>query len=121
MTHSMSVDQHYFDNIVDWKKVYEARVYDDKRKQIKLNDMITIYNSQDKSQHINVKVRGLLYYEYFDDAVKDIGYKKLMPNEDCIEDVIRKYNNFPHNENKTYEEAARGYGVLVIKFYISNY
>ena len=65
----MNLQPKYFDFIKDGTKRIELRLYDEKRSQIQLDDIIEFSKSeQDK---IRTKVVGLLRYKSFKDLFED--------------------------------------------------
>jgi len=69
--HIVSLQSPDFENIRDGKKIIEVRLYDDKRKKIDINDIITFQLASDESQSIETLVTGLLRYNTFENLVSD--------------------------------------------------
>lgn len=65
MLHRMNLNAPSFDKIVNGTKKIELRLYDDKRKQIALNDIIE-FNKNDTAETVQRKVVGLLNFPNFD-------------------------------------------------------
>lgn len=110
----MHLDKIYFDNIKNKVKIYETRVYDKKRQEIKLLEEI-VFLERNSKKKIKAKVVELSYFSNFRDAIKDVGVKKVLPNAKSLNDAIKIYEKFPHEEG-SYKEGAKKYGVLRIKF-----
>ena len=66
-THRMKLAQVPFSMIANGVKTCEARLYDEKRRQIDLGDTIIFRQGDNTSQQLEVKVVGLLRYETFGD------------------------------------------------------
>ena len=48
-------------------------------------------------------------YKSFEEAIKKVGYKRLLPNSKSISEAIKTYNAF---DNGMYEVDAKKYGVV---------
>lgn len=76
MPHEMNLLQDPFEKIQKGIKTLEVRLYDDKRRNIKLGDEIEFSKIPETTtklhQKIKVKVKGLLIYNTFTELFKDI-------------------------------------------------
>ena len=111
----MKLDTIYFNYIKDHIKLYETRVYDKKRQEIKLLDIIE-FSDRNSKKTFEAKITELSYFKNFKDALKGVGIKKVLPNAKSLREGVKIYESFPHGENMTFKEAAKKYGVLRIKF-----
>lgn len=112
----MKLDTIYFDYIKNKVKLYETRVYDKKRKEIKLLDKVKFVDRGDKKRCFNAIITELSYCESFKEAIQEVGIKKVLPNARSLQDGINIYHQFPHGEGGTFKDAAKKYGVLRMKF-----
>ena len=64
-THEMNLQPSYFDFIKDGTKRIELRLFDEKRQQIQLGDIIEFTKSEDDK--FKAEVIGLLRYNSFND------------------------------------------------------
>jgi ASC-1-like (ASCH) protein len=78
--HHMKLNEESYDKISSGKKVIEVRLYDDKRKDIRIGDIITFTcehsrraapHAEPDTKMIKTKVMGLLRYDSFEDLVDD--------------------------------------------------
>lgn len=110
--HSMRLQNHYFNCIKNGSKRIELRLYDDKRKQIKLNDIIQFFNEE--QENISAKVIGLLYYSNFDDLISDFDIDlladKFMTKNDLLGDLNRFYS----------QQQQQQFGVIGIRIKLLN-
>jgi ASC-1-like (ASCH) protein len=60
----------------------------------------------------------LSYFDNFENAIKEVGIKKVLPNARSLKEGVSIYNKFPHGEGGTFKTAAKKYGVLRMKFKI---
>lgn len=104
MQHSMKLLESPFNKIKNGTKTIEFRLYDEKRKQIKVKDVIEFSLLPDLKEKILVKVTGL----YRANTFKEL-FEKLYTNKNEIED---KANSM----YKIYSpEKEKEYGVLGIR------
>ena len=114
MTH-MHLDTIYYNYIKDGKKIYETRVYDEKRQKLKLLDIIEFKDRQ-SGDVFTATVVELAYFDNFREAIASVGVKKVLPNAKSLEDGISIYENF---DNGNYKLNAQKFGVLRMKFKIN--
>lgn len=110
----MKLDSIYYELIKNKQKLYETRVFDPKRQKMRLLDVIEFTN-RETSKKMNAKIVELSHFKTFELAIRDCGLKKVMPNARSVEDAVKLYEAFPHDEG-TYKKGALKYGVLRIKF-----
>ena len=94
ITHNMRIKQPYFDMIRSGKKIFELRLYDDKRAKIKPGDRI-IFSHTDKNgitTEFTTSVVGLVRAKNFDDLFKIISFAKCGFNS--IEQAITIMEQF---------------------------
>lgn len=113
MTHKMKLNQNAFINIKNGKKIFELRLYDEKRKNINLGDIITFHNLNNFDETISVKVLALLRYPSFEDFFKDIDYK-LCGTANSLQEKLEHVHTFYA------EEQEKKYGILAIKLKLIN-
>ena len=88
MKHYMKLKPEPFELIDKGIKIYELRLFDEKRKLLKVGDLIEFSNLECPNEIIEVKVEDLLFYPSFIDLYSDlpmtmIGYteeNKLIAN-----------------------------------------
>ena len=111
----MKLDTIYFDYIKNKVKLYETRVYDSKRREIKLLDVVE-FEDRSSNRKFKARIVELAYFKNFKDAIEPVGIKKVLPNAKSLKDGIDIYNKFPHGEGGFYKDAAKKHGVLRMKF-----
>lgn len=109
MKHTLKLQPEYYNYVLNGTKRIEVRLYDDKRKQINLGDIITIYKEPDLKESLNVRVIGLLRYSSFEDMFKDYDISiladKSTTKEKLLSDLEKYYT----------KEKQKQYGVLGIR------
>jgi len=110
---SSKLQKPYYTYIRDGIKIYELRVNDEKRKKMKIGDIwkFTCANNE-KLPEYNTKIIDKKIYKSFEEAIKNVSYKKLLPNCKSIEEAIKTYNSF---DSGMYEVDAKKYGVACFK------
>ena len=112
MIFNMKLDTIYYNYIIDKKKLYETRVFDEKRKKFKLLDIIEFFDiNSDRS--FKARIVELSWYSNFRDAISDVGVKKVLPNAKSLEEGIKTYESF---DNGNYKKNSKKFGVLRMKF-----
>lgn len=104
-----SLQRKYFDEILLGKKVYELRVNDEKRRKIKVGDIIKFLCENDPYEHMYVNVSECKVYDSFESAIDDININKLLPGYNRDE-ALEIYYNFPK-----YREMSKKHGVVCLK------
>ena len=103
----MHLDKEAFEKIKSGKKTVEMRLYDDKRRELKVGDTIT-FISRNKSEEIKCEVVNLLTFNNFEELYNKIPKEKLGYEE---EDIAS-----PADMNLYYSgDRQRKYGVVGIE------
>lgn len=104
MNHSMKLLEKPFNNIKNGAKTVEFRLYDEKRKQIQIGDIIEFSKLPEQTEKLSVKVIDLYPAKTFREL-----FKKLNTSEDEIEKKVQGMYTIYSPE----KEAE--YGVIGIK------
>ena len=108
--HDMKLQKEYYDYIKDGTKRIEIRLYDEKRKQVKLEDIIRFHLLDNENEYLEVKVKGLLHYKNIESLISNNDIKLLTKEGMPKEELITIFNNI-------YEKNEQDkYGVLGILF-----
>ena len=107
MLHKMKLNESPFERIKNGTKTIEFRLYDEKRKKIKVGDQIEFSKLPDLQEKILVDVLEL----YKEDTFEKL-FRKLYTDE---EEIIRKTKSM---YNYYLPEKEKEYGVLGIKIKI---
>ena len=110
----MNLDTIYFNYIKSGKKIYETRVYDEKRQKIKLKSVV-LFKDRNSKKTFKALITGLSWYKSFREAIIDSGVKKVLPNARSVDDAVNIYEAFPHSTG-TFKTGAKKYGVIRLKF-----
>lgn len=108
MIHKMKLNQSPFDRIKNGTKTVEFRLYDDKRKQIKVGDKIEFSKLPEKNEKLLVEVLEL----YQDKTFENLFRKLYKDNEEEIERKTKSMYTIYS------QEQEKQYGVLGIKIKI---
>jgi len=111
--HEMNLTPSPMKMIRDGKKTIELRLYDEKRKQISIGDIITFTNTEDKSDQLSVRVEDFFVFDSFEELYKNLPLLECGYSESDIDSAS------PDDMDVYYpREKQRIYGVIGIK--ISN-
>ena len=107
-THQSNLASPYYEYVKNGTKIYELRVYDDKRKSIKINDLWQ-FSSNNNNESFITKVVNIKVYKSFREAIQDTGLEQLLPQITDLEEGIKIYESF---DNNNYKINAQIYGVI---------
>lgn len=108
MLHELRLNIEPFNSIKSGTKTVEMRLYDEKRKRIKIGDKINFLLRSDMSKSIMVEVVGLRAFNNFAELYKSYNKIELGYKEDEIAD--------PKDMQKYYSlKEQKLYGVVAIK------
>ena len=105
MTHILKLQPKFFDFIKDGTKRIELRLFDEKRQQININDIIEFKREPEQIDSLKVKVIGLLRYRSFEDFPIEILADSSMTKAELLNALEEFYT----------PEKQEEYGVLGIK------
>ena len=110
--HQWHLSDPHFDNVKSGKKIFETRVFDEKRQKIKLGDSIEFTNQTNPSlKPYTKKVIGLKLFKSFKSAIDDCGIRKILPGVKTAIEGVKLYEAFPHKTG-TFKTGAKQYGVV---------
>lgn len=105
--HIMKLQAYSFDKIRDGEKIIEVRLYDEKRREIKLGDAIEFKREPEQTESVDTEVIGLLQYKSFEDLVNDFPASNF--GYTSTEDLLNAIYSFYKKED------ALKFGVLGIR------
>ena len=109
MKHEMKLQPEYYNFILNGTKRIEIRLFDEKRKQIKIGDSIKFLKEPELKESFNAKVVGLLRYNTFEEMFKDFDISVLSDKSMTKEELICTLEQFYTKEKQ------KQYGVLGIR------
>lgn len=109
MEHEMKLQPEYYNFILNGTKRIEIRLYDEKRQQIKIGDVIKFLKEPELNDSFNAKVVGLLRYNSFEEMFKDFDISILSDNSMTKDELISVLEQFYTKEKQ------EKYGVLGIR------
>ena len=111
--HESILESPYYEYIRQGTKIYETRIYDDKRRKMKVGDIWKFKHiSDEKLPCLETSIKEIKLYNSFKDAIEDTGISQLLPHISSVEEGINIYENF---DNGNYKENAKKYGVVRFK------
>ena len=109
MMHELKLLPKYYDYILNGTKRIELRLYDEKRRKIKIGDKICFLKESDLKESFVVNVVGLLRYNSFSDLFNDFDISILADNAMTKEELLNVLSEFYTKEKQ------EKYGVLGIR------
>lgn len=114
MIHEMKLQSKYYNFILNGTKRIELRLYDEKRKKIKIGDTIKFYKEPGLKENFEAEVIDLFIYNTFDNLFVDYDISilcdKSMSKQELLNDLEKFYT----------KEMQNRYGVLGIKIKLKN-
>jgi ASC-1-like (ASCH) protein len=113
MFHEMSLNSSPFDKIKSGKKTIEIRLYDEKRRGVKVGDTIVFSKLPKKEEKIKVEVVGISIFKSFYDLFSNFDKSKFGHDQTLsIQDQI----NLQREHYTSEEERQHGVVGIHIKF-----
>ena len=109
MEHKLKLQPKYFRYINEGTKRVELRLYDEKRKNINIGDIIEFVKEPELKESIKVKVIGLLRYNSFRTLVNDLDISIVADSSETKETLLKDLEEF-YTQDK-----QEKYGVLGIR------
>lgn len=109
-THYMTLDEPWFNLVQDGVKSYELRLWDSKRKSVKVNDHITFTNRQ-TGEKCTKKVVGFISgFTTFRSVFNTFDYELVVPGVKNIDEACQIYYDIPG-----YKEGIKEHKAVVYK------
>jgi len=108
--HAMKLEYRWFNHIASGRKNIEGRLYDEKRRKVKIGDCILFRSTNDKVDRLlHTIVIGLRRYNSFREMLINEGIERVLPGVHSIDEGTNIYYKYysPLEEQK--------YGVLAIE------
>lgn len=109
MIHNMKLQNDPFMMIDNGSKTIELRLYDEKRKNIKLGDTIKFLKEPDLNESFDTKVVGLLRYNSFEELINDFDISILADISTSKTELLNELEKFYPKDKQ------EKYGVLGIR------
>ena len=106
----MKIQPEYFEKIKNKQKIYEVRLLDEKRKQIKIGDSIVLKKEPELLEGVVIKITEVRHFNTFLEMATSLSIKDLGFEGGTVEDV----NNAYHKIYSPVDEERLG--VVAFKF-----
>ena len=110
MTHTMKLSEPWYTLVKTNKKTIEARILDDKRKLLKINDIIKFTDINGK-KGFNKKIKKLKIFSSFEKALKYGKLKNILPGINTYKKGVELYYSIPN-----YKKKEKDNNVILIFF-----
>lgn len=100
MIHTMKLQPNYYNYIKNGTKRFEIRLLDEKRKLIKINDIIEFSKEPINEEKFRTKVINLFHYNTFEEMCNDIDIELLADKSISKEDLIKELEKYYPKEKQ---------------------
>ena len=104
------LDSEIFELVKSGTKTVEARVFDEKRQQIKPDDIITVFKRPDDAESLKIRVVGLMVFKDFSSLAEFYSMERLYTANTTKEEYTSLLSSFYS------DDEVRKYGVVAIEF-----
>ena len=104
----MRLSEPYYSLVSSKKKSIELRIYDEKRKQLAVGDLIRFTDTNGKHGFCR-KVKKLRVFPDFETAIRSCTLKRCLPNVSRVKEGVKVYHSIPG-----YSMESKKYGVIAI-------
>ena len=101
MTHEMNLRPEPFEKIRTGAKTIELRLYDEKRRKIRVGDTIIFTSTKDESRKIEATVRNLYIFDSFTELFRSLPLLKCGYTDETVADAS------PSDMDKYYSKALQ--------------
>lgn len=108
MIHYMSLKNEPFELIKSGQKTIELRLYDEKRKNIKINDIIEFQHLENPNLKIKTKVIDLHIFKNFKEFYQNIDLTKCGYNEHTINTASHQDMNLYYSDEEQSKHKVIG-------------
>ena len=112
--HEMKLQGEYYNYILNGAKRIEIRLYDEKRRKVKLGDTIKFLKEPNLKESFKAKVIGLLRYNTFEDMFKDFDISILADKSMTKNELLNVLEEF-YSKDKQQEYGVLGIRIELIK------
>ena len=109
ITHDLHINEEYFEKIKSGEKIYEGRLFDEKRKKFNEGDIIKFYSG---NQYFYALIEERKIFKNFVEMADNVEKGELGFKEKSKNDMIKTYRSF-----YTIEDELR-FGVVIFKVFV---
>lgn len=108
MKHEMKLNPNAFEGVRNHKQKYESRLFDEKRRRIKIGDTIVFSKLPELKETVEVKVIDIINAKNFEELFHKVdpveaNWPATFSAKDCAKAMLKFY---PIEEQEQYEVAA---------------
>ncbi len=106
MIHKMDLERKWFEEMLKEKKIVEGRLWDEKRKKIKVGHIIMF---KSENERIFAEVQSIRLYPNFRDMIIAEGLERVLPGVESVDEAVKVYRKY-YGENEEHK-----YGVVALE------
>ena len=99
MIHNMKLAEPYYSQVKNKKKTVEARIYDEKRKLLKIGDTI-IFTDNNSKGPFKRKIKNIKIFKSFRKAIEHAKLKNILPGVRTYDEGVKLYYSFSDKYKK---------------------
>ena len=100
MIHKLKLQPTFYNFIQIGTKRIELRLYDEKRKNIKIGDTITFYKLPDLKENFQCNVKDLIFSNSFKDLIENLDIEQIADKNFTKNQVLDALNSFYTKEQQ---------------------
>jgi len=94
MKHEMKIKAGYFEKIKSGEKIYEVRLNDEKRRLLKVGDVLILKKEPEQKEELHLQIKDLIYFKSFKEMVNTLPLNQVGFAGMLKEDVVTVYHQF---------------------------
>ncbi len=106
MVHKMELERRWFEEMMKERKIIEGRLWDEKRKKIKVGHVIMFVS---ENERIFAEVQSIRLYPNFEEMIVNEGLERVLPGVETVEEALKIYRKY-YGEREVYK-----YGVVALE------
>ena len=107
MIHQMALHETYFESIKKGRKKVEVRLNDEKRRKVKVGDLIEFISVPNQDESLTVRVSELRTYNTFEEMYQDIPFKDFDCDDWTMDEMIKgTYDIYTPEQEKEWGTLA---------------
>lgn len=104
--YKMKLFDYVFDEIRDGLRTIETRLLDEKRKAIRVSDIVEFYKLPNLDEKVSVEILGVYIFDSWEDLVKEIPLEKFGPRWESREELIAAGSGYSAEKEAIFRNVA---------------
>jgi len=88
----MHLQKEHYDKVKSGEKIYELRLFDEKRKSLKIGEILQFYNAPDESDAFDTRIKSFVTSTSFEELLMNIDCNKCgADSKSELLEILKKY------------------------------